>query len=161
MKLRTALVFTRCSILFLVYKSVFLCMCFSWVSINLFNNYIMIWGPFLERSRNFFGPEANFEIKTCWIVAQFLAHKPANFASLTDSFILSFSKLLRLWSWMQARQAKSSFLGLKSYHGFREMDPWPLESRHLRYLNISNVTVIYVLTAKPFQFYDEIQMFPS
>ena len=151
LKWRTALVFTRC-FYFLVYKSVFLRMCYSWASINLFNNYIMIWDPFLERSGNFVGPKANFEIKTCWIVTQFLAHKPANFASLSDSFILSFSKLLRLWSLMQTRQVKSSFLGLKSYHGFREMNPWPLGSRHLRYLNISNVMVIYVLTAKPFQF---------
>ena len=28
----------------------------------------------------FRGPKANFKIKTCWIVAQFLAHKPVNVA---------------------------------------------------------------------------------
>ena len=42
---------------------------------------------YLERPGNFSGPEANFEIKTCLIVAQFLAHKSVGFASLTDSFI--------------------------------------------------------------------------
>ena len=34
------------------------------------------------------------QIKTCWMVAKFLAHKPASSASLTDSFIDSFSTLL-------------------------------------------------------------------
>ena len=62
-------------------------------------------GPFLERPGNFSGAKANFEIKTCWIVAQFLAHKPDSFASLTDSFIVLFSKLVKLWSWMQTRPA--------------------------------------------------------
>ena len=38
-------------------------------------------------ARNFSSPEANFKIQTCWIAAQFLAHKLVNFASLTDSFI--------------------------------------------------------------------------
>ena len=33
-------------------------------------------------------------MKTCWMVAKFLAHKPASSASLTDSFIDSFSTLL-------------------------------------------------------------------
>ena len=49
------------------------------------------WGPFLERPNNFSGPKANFEIKTCLVVAQVLAHKAVSFASLlflvTDSFI--------------------------------------------------------------------------
>ena len=40
----------------------------------------------------FLGKKANFKIKTCWIVVHFLAHKLVNFALLTDSFILSFSK---------------------------------------------------------------------
>ena len=51
---------------------------------------IKIRGPFFERPGNFSGPKANFEIQTCWIVAQLMAHKPVNFASLTDSFILLF-----------------------------------------------------------------------
>ena len=37
------------------------------------------WDPFLERPGNFSGPKANFEIKTCWILAQFQAHKLVNF----------------------------------------------------------------------------------
>ena len=49
-------------------------------------------GPFLERPGNFANTKADFQIKT----AQFLAHKPGNFALLTDSFIVSFSKLLKL-----------------------------------------------------------------
>ena len=52
--------------------------------------------------------------------AQFLAHKPVNFASLTDSFIVSFSKLLKLWSWMKTRQTLNSFSGPKSYRDFQE-----------------------------------------
>ena len=52
----------------------------------------MIRGPFLERPGNFANPKADFKIKT----AQFVAHKPGHFALLTDSFIVSFSKLLKL-----------------------------------------------------------------
>ena len=61
-------------------------------------------GPFLERLGNFSSPKANFKLKTGWKVAQFLAHKPLNFASLTDTFIVSFSKLLKLWYWIPTRQ---------------------------------------------------------
>ena len=57
-----------------------------------------------QRPGNFSGPKANFEIKTCLKVAQFLPHKSVSLASLTDSFIVSFSKLMKLWSWMQTRQ---------------------------------------------------------
>ena len=49
--------------------------------------------PFLDRPGNFSGPKANFKVNTCWMVAQFLAQKPVNFASLTDSLIW-FSKLM-------------------------------------------------------------------
>ena len=35
------------------------------------------------------GPKANVKIKTCRIVARFLAHKTVNFASLTDSYTTS------------------------------------------------------------------------
>ena len=66
-------------------------------------------GPFLERPGNFSGPKANFKIKTCWIVPQFLAHEPIKIASFTDSFIVLFSKLLKLWSWMQTQQTQNSF----------------------------------------------------
>ena len=88
-------------------------------------------GPFFERPRNFLGPKANFKIRICWIVAQFLAHKPVNFPSLTDSFIISFSKLLEPWSWMQTR---NSFLGPKSYQDFSETGPWSVV-----YLSMSNI----------------------
>ena len=42
------------------------------------------------RNLNFFGQKTNFKIQTCWKVAQFLAHKPVNFVSLTYSFIVLF-----------------------------------------------------------------------
>ena len=35
--------------------------------------------------------KANLKIKTCWIVAQLLAHKLVNFASLTQSIIFKIS----------------------------------------------------------------------
>ena len=44
-------------------------------------------GPFLARPSNVLGPKEIFKIKTCWIVAQCLAHKP----SLIDRFIALFS----------------------------------------------------------------------
>ena len=45
----------------------------------------------------FFGSEGKFEIKTSFkIVVKFLAHEPVNFTSLTDNFIVLFSKLLKL-----------------------------------------------------------------
>ena len=74
---------------------------------------------FLERPGKFSGAKANFKITTCWIVAQFLAHKPFNFVSLTDSFIVLFSKLLDFWSWMQTQK---SFPGPKRFRDFREAD---------------------------------------
>jgi len=58
-------------------------------------------GPFLGSLDNFSGPKANLSIKTCRIVAQFLGHKQVNLASLINcNFIVSFSELLKLWSWM-------------------------------------------------------------
>ena len=60
-----------------------------------FHFQLVIWGAFLKRPRNFLGSKANIKITTCWIVAQFQAHKKVNFASLTDSFIvLKFSESL-------------------------------------------------------------------
>ena len=76
------------------------------------------WGSFLEGPGNFSGPKAYFIVKTGWIAAQFLAHKPVNFASLTDRFILiSFSNLLEPWSWMQTRRRWNSFSGMKQLFG--------------------------------------------
>ena len=77
-------------------------------------------GPFLERHGNFLGPKANFIIKTCWILAQFLALKPVQIVSITDSSIVLFSKFLKLWSWMQTQNSSP---GLKSYRDFGETGP--------------------------------------
>ena len=51
-------------------------------------------GPFLGRPGNFSGPKANFKITTCLMVAQFQAYKPVNFASLNDSFLVLFLKII-------------------------------------------------------------------
>ena len=57
------------------------------------------------------------------MVAQFKARKPVNLASFTDSFIVSFSKLLKLWSWMQTRETQNNFPGPQIYRDFRETGP--------------------------------------
>ena len=44
-----------------------------------------------------------------------MTHKPVNFASLTVSFRVSFSKLFKLWPWMQRLQTENSFPGQKRY----------------------------------------------
>ena len=92
----------------------------KWV---IFHTRFQTCGPFLKRPGNFSCPKANFKIKTCWKVAQFVAHKPVNFPSLTDSFIVLLSKSLKLWSWMQTQQTQNSFPGPKSYRDFRETCP--------------------------------------
>ena len=49
-------------------------------------------GPVSPKAqKRFLSRKANFQIKTCWIEVQFLAHKPVNFAWLNDSFIVSFA----------------------------------------------------------------------
>ena len=45
------------------------------------------------------------------MVEHFLAHKPVNSASLTDSFIASLSKLLKLSSWIQTGETQNNFPG--------------------------------------------------
>ena len=51
-------------------------------------------GPVSRKAQKHFGPKANFRIKICWIVAQFLAQKPDSLLqSLTDSFTVPCSKL--------------------------------------------------------------------
>ena len=75
---------------------------------------------FSKGRKIFSGLKANLKIKTCWIVSQFIAHKPISFALLTDSFIMSFSKLLEPWSWMQNTTNTNSFsAGPKSYWDLR------------------------------------------
>ena len=88
-------------------------------------------GSFLDRPGNFSSSKTNFKIKTCWIEARFLAQKLVNFASLTYSFVVLFSNLLKLWSWMQT-QTQNSFPGPKSYRDFWEPGPRTaiLFSRH-------------------------------
>ena len=95
------------------------CRLVAWVPLQT----VRAWGPFLERPGNFSCPKANFEIETCWIVAQFLSHKPANFASLTDSFIIAFSKLLKLWSWMQTCKHKTGFRARRVFGSFEKRAP--------------------------------------
>ena len=60
----------------------------SWMGLHFHN-----WGLFLKRPGNFLGQKANFEIKVCWTVFQFLAYKPVNFALLVDSFICIIFKI--------------------------------------------------------------------
>ena len=67
-----------------------------WLEIRLLQTVAKLveWGPFLERPRNFLDSKLKVKIKTCWTVAQFLAHKPVNFASLTDSFFCFIFKII-------------------------------------------------------------------
>ena len=66
------------------------------------------------------------------MVSQFLAHKPVNFTSLTDSFIVSFSELLKLWSWMQTRPTgKTTFRAQKSIGTFEKRAPDNLRNKQV------------------------------
>ena len=56
--------------------------------IVIFHTCFQTWA---SEPRNIVGPKSKFKIK---IVAQFLAHKPVNFALLTDNYIVSFSKII-------------------------------------------------------------------
>ena len=67
------------------------------------------WCPFLVK------------IKTCWNVVQFLNYKPFNFVSLTDTFTVSSSKLLKVWSTMQTWQ--TAFWIRKVTATFKEWSP--------------------------------------
>ena len=80
-------------------------------------------GSFLERPGNFSGPKANFKIKTCWIIAQFLAHKPVNLVSLIDSFIVLFSNRLKLWSWIHKKTNTKQLSGPEKLLGFSRNRP--------------------------------------
>ena len=72
-----------------------------------------------RKARNFSGPKANFKIKICSIVAQF-GHKPVNFASLTDSFVLTFSNYWTLILNINAANRKQLSGPEKNYWDFRE-----------------------------------------
>ena len=79
--------------------------------------------PVSRKARKLDGPEGK-DLNPNLLVKPFLAHKQVSFASLTGSFIVLFSKLLKLWSWMQTQQTQNSFPGQKSYRDFREMGHW-------------------------------------
>ena len=55
--------------------------------------------------RNLSGPRANFNVKSCWIAAQFLARKPVNFLCLLIVSIYH----VQLWSWTQTWRHKTAF----------------------------------------------------
>ena len=50
---------------------------------------------FLKSPCDFLAVTASLKIKTSYLVAWFLAHKPVNFVSFANSFIWSFSNLLK------------------------------------------------------------------
>ena len=83
------------------------------------------------------GLEEKFKIKTCWIVAQFLGHKPVDFASLTDSFIVSLSKLLNFDLEFKHGKHKKAFAGPEKLSGLSRNRPqssthfWEVESLHI------------------------------
>ena len=59
------------------------------------------------------------------MVAQFPAHKPVNFASLTYNFIVTFSKSFGETLILNANTAnKNSFPGAKSYRGSLQINLW-------------------------------------
>ena len=65
--------------------------------------------------------KANFKIK---IVAQFLVHKPVNFALLTDNFIVSFSKIIEtLILNVNRANHKTAFWALQIYGTFTKRAP--------------------------------------
>ena len=72
--------------------------------------------PLSRKARNFSGPKANFKIKICSIVAQF-GHKPVNFASLTDSFVLTFSNYWTSDLEYKRGKQKAAFWAQKKYTG--------------------------------------------
>ena len=72
-------------------------------------------------------------MQTYSIVVQFLAHSFVNFTLLTDSFIVSFSKLLKLWSWMKKRRTQNGFPGLKCYRDYPETGPCRTWHEHQRF----------------------------
>ena len=62
-------------------------------------------GPFLESPVNFSGPKTNIQIKIKRIRARFPARKLLHFVSLTDSFIMLDTKLLKPRSLMEMETA--------------------------------------------------------
>ena len=88
----------------------------------------VISGPFLQEPGNFSRPKAHFEVKTCklLIVAQFLAHKPVNFASLTDVFILPIFKITETLILNANTENIKQLFGPEKLSGLRETGPTTL-----------------------------------
>ena len=106
---------------------------FSWAQMSTrFAQYgsrqFVIRGPFLLGPGNFSRPKANFEVKTCklLIVAQFLAHKPVNFASLTDAFILPIFKITETLILNANTENIKQLFGPEKLSGLRETGPTAL-----------------------------------
>ena len=79
--------------------------------------------PVSQKARKLFGPaKASFKVKTCWILAQLLPHKPVNFASLTDSFITSFKIIETL---ILNANTKQNFRGRKVIGTFEKQAAGP------------------------------------
>ena len=81
-------------------------------------------GPVSRKTGNFSGPKANFKITTCWKVAQFLSHKPVTFASLTDSFIVLFLKIIETLILNANTTSTKHLSGPEKFPGLRETGPW-------------------------------------
>ena len=109
-----------------------------------------------QSGSNFSSPKANFEIKTWWTLAQLSALKQVNFASLTDNFIVSFSKFFKLWCWVKHSKHKTAFrawkvigtfekraMGLKSP---RPSTEWT--SSEWMWLNVGLVRFIFLVLGK-------------
>ena len=77
-------------------------------------------GPVSRNCPDTFRAKANFFNQNLLNSSTFPSSQ-TNFASLTDSFILPFSKLLQPWSWMQTRHGQTPYSssGPKSYRDFR------------------------------------------
>ena len=71
-------------------------------------------------------------MKICWIVAQFLTHKPVNFASLMDSFIIDHVKNHWYLDLKCKPANKNSFPAPKGDRDIRETVPRPVRTRVLR-----------------------------
>ena len=76
---------------------------------------------FSKDPETFWARRQIFKIKTCWIVTQFLSHKPFSFISSADSFIVLFSKLLKLTLVLNENTTNTKqFSGSEKLPDFRE-----------------------------------------
>ena len=87
-----------------------------------------------RKSRYLFGPEGKFWNQNYLNSSKLPSSLTANFASLTDSFNASLSKLLKLWSWTQTRQTQNSFSGSEKLAGRSRNGPPGLTPQPKRFL---------------------------